>query len=128
MRKVKFCPCHSGLPYDCCCKKFHKGQKPTTPLELMRSRYSAYALNLSDYIIQTTHPSLREPLPYWKESILEFSKNTSFEGLEILEHTPTTVTFKAKLSQQGHDISFTEKSTFTIEGNNILYYKSEIIN
>ena len=98
----------------------------------MRSRYCAYALSLADYIIQTTHPSLYEPLSNWKKSILEFSHATSFDGLIILEKSLeiplSMVTFKACLSQKGRDVSFTEKSTFIILDGMWLYYKGELIN
>jgi SEC-C motif-containing protein len=56
------CPC--GLPrdYPQCCGRFHAGahylQAPT-PEALMRSRYSAYALGLRDYVLDTWHPSTR---------------------------------------------------------------------
>ncbi len=45
------CPCGSGLKYKKCCQKYHKGALPSTALLLMKSRYSAYALGLADYIM-----------------------------------------------------------------------------
>jgi len=54
------CPCHSGGEYDHCCRPYHEAIKsPDTALQLMRSRYSAYALRLVDYLIDTTHPNRR---------------------------------------------------------------------
>ena len=76
----------------------------------MRSRYAAYALGLADYIIATQIP------PPDRSGIVEFCKKTRFENLEILdfkeEGNTATVTFKATLSQDGNDASFTEKSFF----------------
>jgi SEC-C motif domain protein len=113
------CPCHSQKPYDKCCKPFHDGALPKNALELMRSRYSAYALNLADYIIKTTHPSNPHYTPdhrAWKESIDTFSKSTDFRGLTIHEFTEdqnrATVIFTATLFQGEADVSFTERSTF----------------
>jgi SEC-C motif-containing protein len=109
------CPCHSGKLYAECCAPYHEGEKPPTPLALMRSRYSAYALSKSAYIISTTHPDhpdSRLPLGTRKKQIKEFSRKTQFKGLEILETHGSTVTFKAILAQQGHDDSFIEKSDF----------------
>lgn len=113
------CPCHSGKTYDECCKPYHEGSFPPTALALMRSRYSAYAVGLSGYIMQTTHPrnpSALLPKDKWKNEILEFSKNTEFLGLTILEviegERESFVTFRASLKQQGKDASFTEKSRF----------------
>ena len=85
----------------------------------MRSRYSAYALKLADYIIRTTHPennsAISDPVE-WKKDIITFSQMTDFTGLKIIDfHEETnraTVTFRAILKQKLHDVSFTEKSLF----------------
>ena len=56
------CPCGSGLPYGGCCAPFHLGTAlPATPVALMRSRYSAFALGLADYLEATLHPEARRP-------------------------------------------------------------------
>jgi SEC-C motif-containing protein len=95
----------------------------------MRSRYSAYALGNTSYIIETTHPSHPDtslPLAQRKRSIEHFSKNTQFQGLEILDFSETsdhaTVTFKAILFQEGKDASFIEKSEFYLLNGSWLYY------
>src|SRR5258708_2213400 len=113
------CPCSSDLPYEQCCKPFHEGKAPSTALELMRSRYAAYALDLPDYIIKTTHPKCQAfmlDFTKWKKSIREFSRNTIFEKLTIcdydLQEEVSHVTFTAHLKQFGKDASFTEKSRF----------------
>lgn len=74
----------------------------------MRSRYSAYALGLIDYIIATSDPDT----PQDRAGIEEFCKSTQFKNLKILETGENTVTFKATLFSGDHDISFTEKSFF----------------
>lgn len=73
----------------------------------MRSRYSAYALENVDYILKTGPQG-----EISRKGIARFCKESSFTGLEILETTDDTVTFKAILEQNGHDASFTEKSLF----------------
>lgn len=66
------CPCHSGLAYVDCCQPLHHGLIATTPEALMRSRYCAFALRLSDYLLQSWHPSTRpeqldlQGSPDWK--------------------------------------------------------------
>lgn len=109
------CPCHSGQKYKNCCAPYHKGILPATALVLMRSRYSAYALGLADYILKTTHPDnpdFTADTATWREDILEFCKNTGFEGLKIIAfaegETEAFVTFEAALS---HGI-MKEKSRF----------------
>jgi SEC-C motif domain protein len=53
------CPCGGGRYVDCC-QPFHLGgaQAPTAET-LMRSRYSAFALGLDDYLWRTWHPRTR---------------------------------------------------------------------
>ena len=116
------CPCHSQLPYAECCEPYHRGALCPDALKLMRSRYAAYQKDLVDYIIKTTFPRGRVPTT---SSVEEFSRQTRFEGLEILEFVEegsrAWVTFRAQLSQAGKDASFTEKSLFCLE-NGIWYY------
>ena len=53
------CHCDSGLLYSACCEPFHGGLAAPTAQALMRSRYSAYVLNLKDYLLLTWHLSTR---------------------------------------------------------------------
>ncbi|QKF78882.1 YchJ family metal-binding protein [Arcobacter defluvii] len=120
-----FCPCGSLKKYKKCCKLFHdKITFPKTALELMKSRFSAFAVSNSDYIIFTTHennPDFTIEIKSWSKDILNFSNNTEFKKLEILEfiddEIESFVTFKATLIQGKEDISFIEKSRFLkVEG------------
>jgi SEC-C motif-containing protein len=56
------CPCGSGTAYPACCGRWHAGpqylQAPDAE-SLMRSRYSAYVLDLRDYVRDTWHPDTR---------------------------------------------------------------------
>lgn len=113
------CPCKSGKPYAECCQQYHQGKLPENALQLMRSRYSAYALSLADYIMDTTHPSsstFKKDKAKWKEDILKFSKSTNFQDLTILEFTDgprvAFVKFVAHLNQSNCTASFTEHSRF----------------
>ena len=60
----KKCPCGNGL-YRKCCGRFHPlfaGENVVLPKNvelLMRSRYSAFALGMADYLLDTWHPSTR---------------------------------------------------------------------
>ena len=48
------CPCGNGAVYQVCCGPLHNGEREAvTAEELMRSRYSAYAKGLSDYVFRT---------------------------------------------------------------------------
>ncbi len=94
----------------------------------MRSRYSAYALDLPEYIIATTHranPNYSKDTLSWKGSISKFSRDFSFQRLEILdfqEKPPfATVTFIAHIAKGSYDASFTEESSFEKVGSQWLY-------
>jgi SEC-C motif-containing protein len=54
------CPCLSGLTYDTCCGRLHAGTAVAqTAEQLMRSRFSAFAMDDPDYLLQTWHPTTR---------------------------------------------------------------------
>lgn len=54
---IQDCPCGSKKTFQECCERFISGQLfPVTPEELMRSRYTAYAVSNMDYIIRTMKP------------------------------------------------------------------------
>jgi SEC-C motif-containing protein len=116
------CLCKSEKKYSECCQHYHDGFPPDNALALMRSRYSAYALHLVDYIIKTTHPQsphYQTNLDAWKKDILAFSENTRFIGLTIEDFVDgekeAQVTFTAYLMSVGQDTSFRERSLFRKE-------------
>lgn len=53
------CPCQYGEPYGVCCQPYHLGEVAGSPEALMRSRYSAFAMGLAEYIHESWHPSTR---------------------------------------------------------------------
>ncbi|MBC52438.1 MAG: hypothetical protein CMQ34_01230 [Gammaproteobacteria bacterium] len=59
--QINLCPCGSQKRLSACCGPFHAGAGAArTAKQLMRSRYSAFALGgLGDYLLQTWHPSTR---------------------------------------------------------------------
>lgn len=130
------CPCGSLIKYKKCCKPFQEDIKtPINALELMKSRYCAYAIEKSEYIILTTHQNNRDfntDTKVWNNDILDFSRNTKFEKLEILEfidgQTESFVTFKANITQNKQDVSFIEKSRFVKENGKWQYIDGEFIN
>ncbi|HZF70494.1 YchJ family protein [Sulfuricurvum sp.] len=124
------CPCHSGEKYKNCCFPYHRGIFPSNAQKLMRSRYSAFALGLSEYIMATTHPNnpdYTEEKEVWKKHILEFSLSTRFLGLKISEfidgESEAFVTFEAKLD--GGILK--EKSRFLKVNNKWLYVDGEFL-
>ncbi|WP_179871928.1 YchJ family protein [Microcella indica] len=56
------CPCLSGLPYDECCGRLHREDShAATAEQLMRSRFSAFAVGDAEYLLATWHRSTRPP-------------------------------------------------------------------
>jgi len=57
--KTQLCVCDSGKPFDQCCQPFlTKSDYARTPKQLMRSRYSAFALGgHGEYLLDTWLPS-----------------------------------------------------------------------
>ena len=101
----------------------------------MRSRYCAFSLKISQYIIKTTHQEnqdYKEDRILWKDEILEFSNSTIFEKLEILDFidgkSESFVTFKATIKCDNNDNSFIEKSKFLKVDNIWLYHSGEFLN
>lgn len=114
------CPCHSRKRLRRCCGPLLAGRAAATPTALMRSRFAAYALGRTDYILATTDPTgprSRDDTARWEADVARFSATTRFRGLQILSASPAdadraTVTFRATLEQGGADASFAERSTF----------------
>jgi SEC-C motif-containing protein len=72
------CACGTGSTYDACCGRLHRGAaRADTAEELMRSRYTAYAVGRLDHVFRTWHPRTRpdEVTP---------SPGLTWTGLEIL--------------------------------------------
>ena len=53
------CPCGSGRDYAACCGPIHAGEPAPTAEALMRSRFSAFALGDTAYLLHSWHPSTR---------------------------------------------------------------------
>ena len=113
------CPCASGLTYKKCCRLLHHGRPATTPEALMRSRFSAYALGLSEYILATTDPDgpmWQHDRDAWLASIEAFSANTGLSSLNVLgarvDGEQGTVLFQCLLTQGNGAQLFSEESAF----------------
>lgn len=67
----------------------------------MKSRYCAYAISNTKYIIKTTHPnneSFRNDKKAWDNELKEYCRNEEFLGLTIIDSSEDMVEFKAELS------------------------------
>ena len=75
------CPCGTALPYAECCGRLHDGTAPAATAEqLMRARYSAFAVGDAAYLRTTWHPTTRPRR-------LDLDPDVRWTGLEILAIT-----------------------------------------
>ncbi|MCB5168404.1 hypothetical protein LG634_26720 [Streptomyces bambusae] len=109
-------PCPCGLPaaYADCCGRFHSGarQAPTAEL-LMRSRFSAFAVGDTAYLMRSWHPDTRP-------GRLDLDPGQVWERLEVLGterggmfETEGAVEFRAHYREGGHRGSLHEHSEFS---------------
>jgi SEC-C motif domain protein len=127
------CPCDSGRKYKKCCRPLHRGQAAASPEALMRSRFTAYALDLADYIVATTHPDgpmWETDRDAWLGSIHEFSAKTEFSDLKVLGANASgergTVLFQCVLTQGGAQRVFSEESVFARYDGRWVYHSGRV--
>ena len=126
MGVVLICPCSPENIYEKCCQPLHVGEiNATTSLQLMKSRYSAFALKLMDYIKQTHDPQTRKD--FNPEEAREWAHIVTFTQLEILNFEESGnkgfVEFKAHFQNSEGTHIHHEKSVFRRQ-NEIWYYRS----
>lgn len=84
MNTNQLCPCQSRKKYQYCCGIYLSGKElPETAVQLMRSRYTAFATADVDYILATRHPDTRQENK--RKQIANSLKNTSWLGLNIID-------------------------------------------
>ncbi|RUO22265.1 Zn-binding protein [Aliidiomarina iranensis] len=115
------CPCGSEKSYGTCCGAFHSGAIPRTPEALMRSRYSAFVLGDTDYLLATWHESTRPKL--------DLSDNPNWVQLQVVSTWQRGargfVHFKA-FYKQGDELNMLEeKSKFIWERGRWFYVQAE---
>ena len=84
------CPCGSGAQLAACCGRYldHWDSQPAPDAErLMRSRYSAFVLQRSDYLLATWHPDFRPA-----GLTLDEGPPTKWLGLQVRAHLPLDAT------------------------------------
>ena len=78
------CPCGSGREYAQCCQPLIERVKDADTAEaLLRSRFSAYARQQVDYILDTVAPSQRHQ--HEPNAIRSWARNATWHRLEILD-------------------------------------------
>lgn len=122
-------PCPCGLParLSACCGRWHagplQGQAPDAAA-LMRSRYSAYALRLTAYLLATWHPTTRP-------ATLTLEPRQRWLGLQLLGHQQqdgdhATVDFVARSKLAGQPQRMAERSRFVREDGRWFYVDGDV--
>lgn len=129
MKTGEVCPCGNGKAYERCCGRFHAGEPAPDAEALMRSRYSAYVLELGDYLLATWAPETRP-------ASLEFDeanyRRPTWLGLTVHAHETTgadaaEVEFTARFRIGGGSAQrMRESSRFRREGGRWYYVDGDV--
>ena len=119
------CFCGSGNTFEQCCQQIIAGvKKADTPEQLMRSRYSAYAIKDSKYLFDSTAKAQQSS--QLKDEISDWANQTKWLKLDVIEatdvqistfsiNTPAIVEFNALYLYKNRLYQMNERSYFIIE-------------
>lgn len=127
------CPCGrrdakgKPLPFSSCCGPYLTSPPDSWPPDaqaLMRSRYSAFVLGLTDYLLDSWHPSTRPPT-------LELEPDIKWLGLEVRAQARqgedhATVEFVARSRVVGRGQRLHERSRFVRENGRWYYVDGDL--
>lgn len=124
------CPCGSGKSFEECCERLHQGEPAQSPEQLMRARFSAFAVKNIDYVKETTDPqSLHE---FDVAATKEWADTSEFYKLEILRATNEgnkgIVEFKAHFRQGGKEHIHHEISKFRKQAGHWYFRDGRLVN
>ena len=116
------CPCGSGATFDGCCGPLVRNERPAGGVEeLMRSRYTAYAVGDLDHLFRTWHPRTRP-------EDLAPDPDLTWTGLEVLEAEQDAgsgiVEFRAHWTVRGQSGVLHERSRFELRGGRWVYVEA----
>jgi len=129
-KQSKPCPCSPEQTYANCCAPLHQGtQKAETAEQLMRSRYSAFALCNEPYLKNSLHPDKQKK----SGSKIELTPDLNWNGLDIIKTNngrPTDkigkVEFKAWYFWDGKQECLHERSRFKKYKGHWYYWDGEM--
>lgn len=117
------CPCQQQQPdarsYQQCCEPLHKGQIAGNPEQLMRSRFSGYALGLGQYVSDTWHISTRP------NGLNDLSADANWLKLDIIKAQGKQVHFRAFFKDENEFAVLEEASNFVFEDGRWFYLSGE---
>jgi len=112
------CPCGKGESYESCCRRFIRGEaEPESAEELMRARYSAYALGEVDFIVRSHDPATSNQVD--RKSTELWSKQSKWLGFELVSieggtafDQDGTIEFVARYKIRGVTVEHRERARF----------------
>ena len=123
------CPC-GGPPSgaalgDCCLPLLEGARTADTAEELMRSRFTAFAVGDADYLFRTWHPRTR-PADTQPDAAVEW---TSLDILDTVDggagDTTGVVEFAAHFRENGRPGTMRERSSFAVRAGRWFYVDGE---
>ncbi|GAA1784401.1 YchJ family protein [Actinomadura chokoriensis] len=125
---AKKCPCGVGARYPECCGRLHRGgAAAATAGELMRSRFSAFAVRDEAYLLRTWHPATRPER-------IGFEDGTRWTRLEIVreenggpDDEKGVVEFRAHYLDGSGPGELHEVSRFVRQDGDWVYVRGKII-
>ncbi len=116
------CPCGRAATAGECCLPLLRGERQAdTPEELMRSRYTAFAVGDADYLWRTWHPRTR-PERVTIDPAVEWT------GLQIIDADGDEVEFEASFDAAGQRTgTLHERSRFAVRARRWFYVDGEMV-
>src|SRR5690606_8837987 len=123
------CPCGAWKNYEACCGRWHQGPQDLMAPDaetLMRSRYCAYVVKETEYLLETWHASTRPA------RIEPNATGLKWLGLQVRRHEQTdpnhaTVEFVARSRYQGKADRMHEISRFVRENERWFYVDGDFV-
>lgn len=128
---MKDCPCGTGFLYTDCCGPLIRGTSPAdTAEDLMRSRFTAFAKGVWDYLEKTRYPDGQELSAWYKTKFLH--DGITWKKLDILSvkngeasEEEGEVSFIAHYVENGEEKTLQEVSSFIKEDGKWYYNERE---
>jgi len=122
------CPCGSHKQLvECCSRLINGGAKADSAEQLMRSRYTAYALRNEQYVLDSWHKSTRPCELGFKLEVAMKWTGLNVLKASIVENNTAYVEFIARYNNEGVAGQMHERSRFVYEENFWFYVDGEQI-
>lgn len=121
------CPCCSGENFGLCCKMIIDDiSLATSPIQIMRSRFTAYVIRNENHLLRSWYIQTRP-------ETISFPHDSIWLDLRILNHSVDTATnekgtvsYIARFIEDGKLISLTENSNFILSNGKWYYVDGEV--